>query len=165
MRTGLPVSPWLERRLGPRLKAVALQVEGRVVGDIGSDHGYLPAYLLRAGWADKVIVVEKNSGPLALARHNLRRVNADVRGGDGLSPIAPGELDCLCMSGFGGALMESILLAHPERIPGRLVLQPNDNPILLRRWAQAHGFRVTAESLVESYLILTFQRLVVLGPS
>lgn len=149
------VSPWLERKLGARLKAVALQVQGRIVGDIGSNHGYLPAYLLRAGWADKVVVVEKNPGPLALARQNLRRVNAEVREGDGLSPIAPGELDCLCMAGFGGALMARILHSHPDRVPLRLVLQPNDNALALHIWSESSGYHLVAESHVQGFTILT----------
>jgi tRNA (adenine22-N1)-methyltransferase len=153
--------PWLERKLPTRLRAVAVRVYAPTIADIGSDHGFLPAYLVQTGRVQRVIVVEKTRAPFERARRALARVAADVRLGDGLEPLRPGEVDCLTMSGFGAFQMARILRRHPERVPARLVLQPNGNPEPLLEWAVEHGFRLQEQVQVEqgrSYSVLTFER-------
>ena len=144
------MNEWLERKVKGRLREVADQMQGPVAADIGSDHAYLPAYLLRSGRVQRMIVVEKNLAPFQRSRQALRRLSsADVRLGDGLGPIAAGEIDSLSMSGYGAALMVKILAAHPERVPPLVVAQCNDEPEPLRRWALQNGYRIRAEKLIE----------------
>ena len=55
--------------LSKRLYAVAgLVTEGASVADIGTDHGYVPIYLVERGIASKVIAMDVNQGPLNRAR-------------------------------------------------------------------------------------------------
>jgi tRNA (adenine22-N1)-methyltransferase len=129
-----------------------------VVADIGSDHGFLPAYLLQTGRAQRVIVVEKSVAPLERARRALAGRNAEPRLGDGLEPIQPGEMDCLTMTGFGAVTMARILSRHPERVPGTVILQPNGHPRALYEWAATQGFDLRQELEVETYRILHFTR-------
>ena len=121
---------------------MAQRICAAVVADIGSDHGYLPAYLLQTGRAQRVIVVEKTLAPYERARLALRRVAAEVRLGDGLDPLQPGEVDCLTMSGFGARQMVQILSRHPERVPASVVLQPNGEVQTLLEWALANGYEL-----------------------
>ncbi len=112
-----------------RLLAVAVRVRGEVVADVGSDHGLLPAYLLRRGLARHVIVVEKHIGPYRRCRQALEGLSATVLLGDGLEPLPP--VDCLVMSGFGARAMRGILTRHPSRWPRLIVAQPNHSPEVL----------------------------------
>ncbi|GIW25683.1 class I SAM-dependent methyltransferase [Meiothermus sp.] len=147
--------------LEPRLRAVAQEIEAPTHADIGADHALLPRYLLLSGRVERVIVVEKNRGPWENSRRALLGLNAEVRLGDGLSVLRAGEVDSLSLCGMGAKLMVRILSAYPARLPPRLVLQPNDSPEPLRRWALSAGLALVNEQMVEGfwrYTILTLQR-------
>ncbi len=147
--------------LEPRLMAVAQEIRAPTHADIGADHALLPRYLLLSGRVERVIVVEKNPQPWENSRRALAGLNAEVRLGDGLSVLQAGEADSLSLCGMGAKRMVRILSAHPARLPPRLVLQPNDSPEPLRRWAISAGFALQNEQMVEGfwrYSILTLQR-------
>ncbi|RDI95336.1 SAM-dependent methyltransferase [Meiothermus sp. QL-1] len=148
-------------RLEPRLLAVAQEVTGPVHADIGADHARLPRYLLEKGQVKRVIVVEKHPGPYANAQRALAGLPAEVRLGDGLSALRPGEVHSLSLSGMGARLILRILQGHPTRLPPRLVLQPNDSAEPLRRWALQAGFALVREQMVEGfwrYNVLTLEK-------
>ncbi len=147
--------------LEPRLQAVAQAIEANTHVDIGADHALLPRYLLLSGRVKRIIVVEKSRGPWENSRRALAGLNAEVRLGDGLSALGPGEADSLSLCGMGARLMVRILSAYPDRLPTRLVLQPNNSPEPLRRWALEAGFALVSEQMVEGfwrYCILTLER-------
>ncbi|MBQ4485482.1 MAG: tRNA (adenine(22)-N(1))-methyltransferase TrmK, partial [Oscillospiraceae bacterium] len=54
-----------------RLKACAELITGDYVCDIGTDHGYLPAYLLTSGRCTRAIAADINEMPLDAARRTL----------------------------------------------------------------------------------------------
>ena len=140
--------------LSPRLRAVAGQIHGRVHADVGTDHGLLPIDLIETGRVERVIAVEKHKGPLERARRALRGYPAEVRHGDGVGPLAPGEVDSLSISGMGALNMVHILSAHPDRLPARLVLQSMDEAQPIRRWALQHGFHLIEEQWVNPHCVL-----------
>jgi tRNA (adenine22-N1)-methyltransferase len=137
--------------LDQRLTAVAAQVRGPIVADIGTDHALLPRYLLENGLAQKVIAVEKHDDPAQVAREALRGYEAEVRLGDGFEVLQPGEVDCATLSGLGGWLIASLLCRSRERVPSRLVLQANRDIPLLRVWAAESGYHLVAEKMVPGY--------------
>ena len=60
------------QELHPRLKAAADMVApGRVVADIGTDHAYLPAYLLLNGISPYVIACDIGEKPLRNAAETV----------------------------------------------------------------------------------------------
>ena len=62
----------LATQVGIRLGAVASMVEeGSNVLDIGTDHGYLPIALVRAGRAERVIAGDVNEEPIRNAQKNV----------------------------------------------------------------------------------------------
>lgn len=141
-------------RLDGRLAAVASLVPcGARVADVGSDHAYLAASLIEEGVAALVIATDKNEGPCAAARRALSAAGLSgrvpVRVGDGLAPLAPGEVDTVCIAGMGGGLIASILAARPEIVAklSRLVLQPMNDAASLRRWLYGNGWHITEERL------------------
>ena len=65
--------------LGPRLALCASLVRpGAALIDVGTDHAYLPIWLLLGGKVPRALGLDVNPGPLAAARRNgdrMRRCN------------------------------------------------------------------------------------------
>lgn len=54
--------------ISERLKAVAGMVtKGKKIADIGTDHGYVPIYLVENSICSKVYAMDINEGPLKIA--------------------------------------------------------------------------------------------------
>ena len=105
--------------LSKRLKAVAgLVTEGASVADIGTDHGYVPIWLIQSGRAAKVIAMDVNEGPLERARGHIRSKRLEnvifTRKSDGLQALHVGEADTMIAAGMGGGLVIRILENSPE---------------------------------------------------
>lgn len=142
-------------KLDARLAAVAAFVpQGSRVADIGTDHGYLAAALVEAGRAPFVIASDLPVGPCEAARRTVRAEGLEdrieVRQGDGLTVLQPGEVDTVCIAGMGGVLMTEIFAAAPEvwKSLTTLVLQPMTGEEELRRYLYAHAWHVADETLV-----------------
>lgn len=88
----------------------------------------------------------------------------DVRRGDGLSVILPGEATCVSIAGMGGSLIASILQAGADRLHGvhTLVLQPNVGEEAVRKWLLEQRWLLVKEEILEEdgkiYEILTAER-------
>ena len=115
--------------LSKRLQAVAdLVTEGASVADIGTDHGYIPIYLIEHNIAGKVIALDINRGPLERARmhvvgHGLKG-KIETRLSDGLEKVLPGEVDTM-------------------------ILQPQSEIGKVRRFLNEHNLQITEENMVE----------------
>ena len=57
------------------LKIADLVTKGKKIADIGTDHGYIPVYLLNKGHVDFAILADVNKGPLENARSEVRHNN------------------------------------------------------------------------------------------
>ena len=143
-------------KLCPRLAAIAdLLPPGRPFADIGTDHGRLPAALVRAKYVPRALACDRAEAPLARARLTAERCHVagrvELRLGDGLAPLRPGEVDAAVIAGVGAATIIEILGADPARTRSlsRLVLQPNFGHEALRRWLAAHAITLVDETLVE----------------
>jgi tRNA (adenine22-N1)-methyltransferase len=145
-------------KLSQRLQTIADFVPpGARAADIGSDHALLPVYLVQSGKSPSAVAGEVNAGPLKaasgqIAASGLER-SISARLGDGLSVIAPGEVDCVTIAGMGGALMADILDkgATAGNLDGvrTLVLQPNVGEDIVRAWLMRQGWYLAAERLLE----------------
>ncbi|MGI9474608.1 MAG: tRNA (adenine(22)-N(1))-methyltransferase [Rubripirellula sp.] len=146
-------------RLDVRLKKVAEQIRASRHADIGSDHGNLLVALLKSGRVEHGIAIENKVQPYENSRAALTGLNADARFADGLQGLRPGEVDSLSICGMGGESMVAILQAYPDRIPSRIVLQPNRRPDLVREWALANRFHLMDEQIARGhwpYVILVY---------
>ncbi len=106
-------------KLSKRLATIAALVPpGGRLADIGTDHAYLPVYLVTEGIVPSAVAGEVNEGPFRAAGEALARVGlADrisLRFGDGLAVLAPGEADTAVIAGMGGQTIVDILAARPE---------------------------------------------------
>lgn len=155
-------------KLTPRLKAVAnLVLPGQPMADIGSDHGYLPLYLVSQGIVPAAIAVEVKPGPWSRADRQVRfhglEEKIQVRLGDGLKPLEPGEVATAVLAGMGTQTIIKILteaMAVAQKLK-RLVLQPMVEIPLLREWLYQHHFHLTHEELVQEgnryYVVMAVQ--------
>lgn len=146
----------MEFQLSKRLAAIARRLNrGSVLADIGSDHALLPIHAVNRGISKGAVAGELNEGPFRRAQANVAAAGLsgriDVRKGDGLAVIAPGEADQIVIAGMGGATMTAILTAGSDRLTGvnKLLLQPNVGAPLLRRWLQDNGWLLQDECVVE----------------
>ena len=123
------------------------------MADIGTDHGYLPIYLVQEGRARRAIACDVNEGPLTRAREDVissglsRQIS--LRLGGGLSPLAKDEVDGVTICGMGGLLVRDILAENEEKAQGLswLVLQPQGHVAELRYFLSRHHFRIEKEVL------------------
>lgn len=140
--------------LSLRLRTIAEQVpKGAKFADIGTDHGYLPVWLILNGAVESAIAADLREGPLERARQTAARYGAaermDFRLCDGLAGIMPEEADVIAIAGMGGDTVAAILDAAPwTKGPGKtLLLQPMTAQPDLRAWLQTHGYAIRGERI------------------
>ena len=146
------MSATVHLELPPRLQAIADWIpSGARMVDIGTDHGYLPVWLLQEGKIQSAVATDIGEQPLQRARDSAQRygVAMSFRQCDGLAAISPFEVDTVSIAGMGGETIIHILQAAPwTKEEVTLLLQPMSKPELLRRWLAENGYRITRERLV-----------------
>lgn len=61
-------------QISERLRAVAGMVSpGCRLADVGTDHAYIPIYLMQNGVIPQAVAMDINQGPLLRATENIRR--------------------------------------------------------------------------------------------
>lgn len=137
------------------LKIASLVTEGKKVADIGTDHGYIPVYLLNKGKVPYAILADVNKGPLENARgevrHNKLLDKVDLRLGSGIEVLEKGEVDEIIIAGMGGILISELLEAKLEvaHCVDKLILQPMQAQKELRKYLLNNGFEILDEVLVK----------------
>lgn len=142
--------------LPKRLAVLAAFIpRGCIAADIGTDHAYLPIFLVKQGICDYVIATDLREGPFRSAERKIKEHavegRIDLRLGNGLKPLKPGEAEVVILAGMGGNTIRGILAGAPNILAGikRLVLQPMTDAGDLRLWLAAHGWKIVDEELVE----------------
>ena len=143
-------------KLSKRLSSVAQLVGKNMrLADVGTDHGYIPIYLIQAGEIAHGIAMDVNRGPLLRAQEHIRNEKLetyiDTRLSDGLSTLIPGEVDSVVIAGMGGNLMMRIL-REGEAVVNQLtelILQPQSEVEEVRRFLKTAGWSIVAEDIVE----------------
>ena len=141
--------------IGDRLEAIGKLVpHGCVLADIGTDHAYLPVWLLEQGKIASAIAGDIAEGPCLAAKNTVSmhgmKGKVEVRLGSGLKVLQAGEADCIAIAGMGASTMIEILEADmPLAVEAkRLVLQPMAGAASLRKWLIQNGWHIVAEDLV-----------------
>ena len=142
-------------QLSKRMKAVAdLAGMGECLADVGTDHGYIPIYLLEEGRFQRGIAMDVHEGPLLRARENIQSHGLSdrisCRLGDGLERLGKGEADTVVIAGMGGSLIIRILTEGEEVLKevSRLVLQPQSEIAKVRDFLQEQGYQIEKEHMV-----------------
>lgn len=139
--------------LTPRLRLLADWVPaGARLADVGTDHAYLPVWLLLRGRITSAIASDLREGPLRRAGETAQSygVSLDRRLCNGLAGIAPEECDTVVIAGMGGENIAAILAAAPWTGQGghTLLLQPQSKAEDLRCFLMDHGYAIRREALV-----------------
>lgn len=144
------------QKLSKRLETVASYVpKGSRVADIGSDHAYLPCYLVHKGMAESAVAGEVVKGPYESAVREVRKEglqdSVTVRLADGLDAIREDDrIDVVTIAGMGGPLIASILEKGKTKLSNvrRLILQPNVHAKAIREWAADNGWKLIDETII-----------------
>lgn len=142
--------------LSKRLQAISSFIEaGERVADIGTDHAFLPIYLVQQR-INFAIASDIGAGPVAIAKQNVAdaglTAQISVRQADGLASIMPDDaISTVVIAGMGGQLMTDILEAGQPQLDGTetLVLAPNRHQYDVRLWLDQHGYGIIGEDIVE----------------
>ena len=143
-----------ELLLQPRLQLLADMVPvGSRLADVGTDHGYLPVYLLQKGRINTAIASDIGAEPLQHARQTAEEygvMGIDFRLCPGLDAIAPEEVDTILIAGMGGETIQMILenASWTAQRTHLLLLQPMTKVELLRKWLVDNHYCFTDERLV-----------------
>lgn len=142
--------------LSKRLKRIAEHVDKcESVADIGTDHGYIPIYLVKEGICKKAIASDINKGPIEKAKVNVafEGVSNKIKCllGPGLNPLKVGEVNGVILAGMGGNLTRDILLADMDKVKKYdfIILQPAQNPEVLREFLYKNDYEIIDEDLIK----------------
>ena len=135
------------------LSALPYLKKGGAVIDVGTDHAYLPIYLVGEGFSSRALACDINRGPIESAAHNIaaaglaRRIDTFCT--DGLHGTEGFDPDNILIFGMGGELIIRILSEAPwvKDAGIGLVLQPMTRAHLLRRWLLENGFAIVGETI------------------
>lgn len=128
---------------------------GSRLADIGTDHAYVPIYLVQSGKIPGAVAMDVNRGPLERAEENIRDYELEdrikTRLSDGFSALEQEEADSAVIAGMGGGLMIRILKEGENvvRTLKECILQPQSEIEKVRAFLLEEGFLFIREDMVE----------------
>ena len=153
-------------KLDSRLMAIAdLVRKDKVFADIGTDHAYLPVYLVEKGIINRGIAADLRVGPLENAKEAVVSYGysdqIELRLSDGLDNFTENEVEEIAVAGMGGLLIASFIertqWLKNENI--HLILQPMTQVEELRKTLFDNGFVIDREVVAKDgdklYIILS----------
>lgn len=142
-------------KLTPRLKKVAEMVPScSIVADIGTDHAYVPIYLIKSEKAENVIACDVHKEPAERAKIHIKQegvsARIEVRVGFGLSILESNEAEGIIIAGMGGLMIRDILNTDKEIADTVqwFILQPQNHIADLKLWLRDNGYKISEEGLV-----------------
>ena len=136
------------------MTAAALVTQGYTLADVGTDHGYIPIYLLQQEKIPSAIAMDINEGPLERAKEHIAlyglQAYIQTRLSDGVAALKPGEVEAVLIAGMGGGLVMHIL-KDGEKVSQsakELILQPQSEIERVREFLREEGYAILAEDMV-----------------
>ena len=136
------------------MTAAALVTQGYTLADVGTDHGYIPIYLLQQKKIPAAIAMDINEGPLERAKEHIAlyglQAYIQTRLSDGVAALKPGEVEAVLIAGMGGGLVMHIL-KDGEKVcqsAKELILQPQSEIEHVREFLREKGYTILAEDMV-----------------
>lgn len=140
--------------LSKRMYAVAsLVTTGNRIADIGTDHAYIPIFLIQKQHIPSAIAMDVNDGPLMRATEHIREYaledRIETRLSDGFQELKAGEADTAIIAGMGGNLVIRILKEHWNITCSlkECVLQPQSEIAKVRAFLLEEGFLFIEEDM------------------
>ena len=127
--------------------------KGGAIIDVGTDHAYLPIYLVGQHISSRALACDINRGPIESAQRNIAAAHLtkkiDTLCTDGLHGAEHFDPDNVLIFGMGGELIMRILSEAPwvKNANIGLVLQPMTRAHQLRGWLIENGFSIVGETI------------------
>ncbi|MCD7732943.1 MAG: class I SAM-dependent methyltransferase [Oscillospiraceae bacterium] len=139
--------------LSKRLLCCSEMVLGEVLADIGTDHAWLPIYLVENGKCERAYACDIAEGPLSFAKKNIASAGLEDRIAtvlsDGLTMLSDESISDIVIAGMGGEMIRDILANGLEKAKSaNLILQPNTRAWELVDWLARNGFEVIRQKVV-----------------
>jgi len=121
------------------------------VFDTGSDHAFVPIYLIQNGICKSAVASDVREGPLKVSIRNIKKYDLTdsitIKKGDGIENAA--GFDCIIIAGMGGQLISDLIEKNKDiaKNTKQLVLQPMNAPEKLRKYLWDEGFSIVDENL------------------
>lgn len=139
--------------LSKRLSLAAAFVrKDSLLCDIGTDHAYLPVYLVKKGISVSAIAADLRKGPLKNAEKTVTGYGLNnkimLRLSDGLDKISSEEVTDIVLAGMGGDLISDILSRADwiKDTSKRIIAQPQTHSEKVRTFFISNGFEIISES-------------------
>lgn len=154
-------------KLSKRLLAIAEMVDCNILFDVGTDHAYLPCYLLDTNRIKKAYAGDMRILPLEKAKESIKSFNLEDKVipvlSDGLDKCQD-DVDGVTIAGMGSETIVEILkkkdLIHFKQI----IVQANRRSDLLRQFISEREYLITDEKVIRDhghyYEIIAFSPLV-----
>ena len=129
--------------------------DGVKIADIGTDHAYLPIWLLLNGKIESALACDINEGPLNSGKADVLRYDLSdkitLRLSDGLENVEECEADDIIIAGMGGELISRILsdCSWAKNKEKRFILQPMTKCEVLIKWLYESGFEIIEQKACE----------------
>ena len=141
--------------ISKRLKLVASMVSDNYsVADIGTDHGYIPIYLVIERGFSRTLAMDINEGPLLRAVENIEKYGVgdyvETRLSDGLDGLSENEAESIIIAGMGGILINRILAEGIKIVKStkELILSPHSDIPLVRSFLCNNNLNIVDENVV-----------------
>lgn len=142
--------------LDNRLSLCASFVRNGVrLADIGTDHAYLPIWLVSNNLISSAIACDINEGPLSAGREDVIKYSLSdkiqLRLSDGLEKVTKDECDDIVIAGMGAELIIKILstCSWAKNKDKHYILQPMTKCELLINWLYNNGFEIIEQKACE----------------
>lgn len=118
------------------------------LADIGTDHAYLPIWLVSNAIVKKALACDINEGPLNSGKADVEKYNLSkkitLRLCDGLKNVKENEADDIVIAGMGGELIAKILddCSWAKTQGKHYILQPMTKCEVLIRYLYENGFEI-----------------------
>ena len=142
----------IEKHMSERMLMIADSIQNcNSIFDTGSDHAFIPIYLIGKNICQMAVASDVRSGPIKVAEKNIRKYGLEDKISlslcDGITNAE--RSDCIIIAGMGGQLIADILKREKKiaKNTTQLILQPMNAPEKLRQYLWDNGFSIYFENL------------------
>lgn len=144
------------------LSIASLVKKNSIVIDIGTDHAYLPIYLVTNNICKRVIASDISENALKIAKTNIIKYKADnikLCLSDGLKSIED-DFDTIVISGMGTSSIKKILSV--DKLPNKIIISSNNDLFELRTFMNSINYKIIKEIVVcendKYYDIISYEK-------
>lgn len=154
------------QKLSSRLLEISKNVKNNdIIADVGSDHAFLPIYLLENNIINKAYAIENKLGPYNRMVTNINKSKKNIIPifSNGLDNL-PSDVNSLIIAGMGKSLILDILNKNKSKLDNidSLIIDSHNDVPSLRKDVCDLGYKIVNETLLIDkdifYTIIRFEK-------